>query len=363
MHHAADGTLIMQIAELDSPSVLIDLDIMERNLRRWQEHCNAAGIASRPHVKTHKIPELARLQISLGAKGINCQKLGEAEVMADAGLDDILVSFNLIGAAKLARAVALARRIKLSVVCDNDVVADGLSDAFAAAGMRLDVLAEVDTGGARNGLQTPQDVVAFAERLSNRPGLRFAGLMTYPPKGKVAEVRAFLSEAGELCRRQGLEPKVVSTGGTPDMWKASGYGGVTEHRAGTYIYNDRMMVAAGAATLEDCAMTVLATVVSRPTPDRAVLDSGAKSLAADLLGPGQGHGHIREYPDALIEQLHEEHGVVDLSRCTGRPTIGERLRIVPNHTCVVTNLHDRVWGVRGETVEKAWDVAARGRST
>ena len=350
----------MPLADIDTPAVLIDLDVVERNLRRWQAHCDAAGIANRPHIKTHKIPELAALQVALGARGITCQKLGEAEVMAEAGLDDILVTFNLLGAAKLARAVALARRIRLSVVCDNDVVAEGLSAAFAAAGLRLDVLAELDTGAGRNGLQSPEAAAGFAERLSNRPGIRFTGFMTYPPQGAPALVAAFLAETVELCHARGLEPAVVSSGGTPDMWQASRAGGVTEHRAGTYVYNDRMVVAAGAAAVADCAMTVLATVVSRPTPGRAILDCGSKTLAADLLGPGLGHGLVREYPDAVIERLNEEHGVVDVSRGAARPAIGERLRIVPNHACVVTNLHDRVWALRGDRVEREWRVAARG---
>jgi D-serine deaminase-like pyridoxal phosphate-dependent protein len=350
----------MQIDDIDSPSVLIDLDVMERNLRRWQAHCDAAGIVNRPHIKTHKIPELAGLQLSLGAKGITCQKLGEAEVMADAGIDDILITFNLLGAAKLARAVALARRIRLSVVCDNDVVADGLSAAFAAAGLRLDVLVELDTGAGRNGMQTPAETVAFIERLSNRPGIRFAGLMTYPPKGDAPRARAFLAETVALLRAKGLDPAVVSSGGTPDMWQASRDGGITEYRVGTYIYNDRLTMAAGAAKLEDCALTVLATVVSRPTEGRAILDCGSKSLAADPLGPGLGHGHIREYPDAVIVKLNEEHATVDVSACAAKPAVGERVRIIPNHACVVSNLHDLVYGLRGAEVEKQFPIAARG---
>ena len=350
----------MRVADIDTPSVLIDLDVVERNLRRWQAHCDAAGLANRPHIKTHKIPDLARRQIALGAQGITCQKLGEAEVMADAGIEDVLITFNLLGDAKLARAVALARRVKLSVVCDNDVVADALSAAFARDGLRLDVLVEVDTGAGRNGVQTPAEAVALAERMSNRPGIRFAGFMTYPPKGDVEGPRAFLAATLELCQEKGLEAQVVSSGGTPDMWQASRAGGVTEHRAGTYIYHDRMQVAAGAATYDDCAMTVLATVVSRPTVDRAILDCGSKSLAADPLGPGLGHGHIREYPEAVVARLNEEHGTVDLSHCGTKPQIGERVHIIPNHACVVTNLHDRVWGIRGDRVETMYPVAARG---
>lgn len=350
----------MRIADLDTPSVLIDLDVLEANLRRWQAHCDKVGLANRPHIKTHKIPDFAHLQVKLGAVGITCQKVSEAEAMADGGLSDIFITYNLLGPVKLARAVALAKRIRLSVVADNLVVAEGLSDAFARAGMRLDVLVEVDTGAKRNGVQSPAEAVALAERIAAMPGISFAGLMTYPPKHGGPAVAAFLEEAGALCRAKGLPVRVVSSGGTPDMWNASTAGGVTEYRVGTYAYNDRMTMAAGVAKVEDCAMTVLATVVSRPTADRAVLDSGSKSLAADQLGAGLGHGLIREYPEAIVTSLSEEHAVVDLSACKAKPAIGERVRVIPNHTCVVSNLHDRVWGLRGETVERSWPVAARG---
>lgn len=352
---------MMRIADLETPSVLIDLDVMEANLRRWQAHCDKAGLANRPHIKTHKIPDFARRQVALGAVGITCQKLGEAEVMADAGLDDILITYNLLGAAKLARAVALARRVRLSVVADNAVVVEGLSDAFARAGLELDVLVECDTGAARNGVQSPDEAALLAARIAALPGLSFAGLMTYPPKRGGPAVATFLEQARALCLQRDLPVRVVSSGGTPDMWGASTAGGVTEHRAGTYIYNDRMAIAAGAAGVADCAMTVLATVVSRPTADRAVLDCGSKSLAADALGAGGGYGLIRDYPAAVVSALSEEHAVVDLAACTGaRPAIGERVRVIPNHTCPVSNLHDRIWGLRGETVERGWTVAARG---
>jgi D-serine deaminase-like pyridoxal phosphate-dependent protein len=268
----------------------------------------------------------------------------------------------LLGAAKLARAVALARRVRLSVCCDNDTVAEGLSDAFARAGMTLDVLIECDTGSARCGVATPSEAVAFAERMQAMPGLRFAGFMTYPVAGQLAQVRQFFAATLDSCRQQGIEVGCVSNGGTPDMYRASTAAGITEHRAGSYIYNDRMVMAAGAATLADCAMTVLATVVSRPAADRAVIDTGSKSLAADLHAPDAGHGTLPAYPDVHVARLNEEHGILDLRRSAAKPAIGERLRIVPNHCCVVSNLHDRVYGVRGDEVVQEWVVAARGRT-
>jgi D-serine deaminase-like pyridoxal phosphate-dependent protein len=349
----------MRIDDLDTPAVLIDLDVMERNLRRFQDYLNRHGIANRPHVKTHKIPALARLQLSLGAQGICCQKLGEAEVMADAGIDDIFVPYNLVGRPKLERAVALAGRIRLAVACDNADVAEGLSSAFARAGMDLPVVVECDTGMGRCGVQTPQEALELAQAVDRLPGLRFDGIMTYPPRGQIARVSEFLQGARDLLARAGLDPRVVSGGGTPDMWRAHEVSGVTEHRAGTYIFNDRASVGAGAATLEDCAMTILATVVSRPTPDRAVIDGGSKTFSSDRAG--EGYGHFLEYAEAALHNFSEEHGWVDLAKCARRPRVGERVRVVPNHTCVVSNLHDRLIGVRGETVETIWDVTARGK--
>jgi D-serine deaminase-like pyridoxal phosphate-dependent protein len=357
----------MKISDLDTPCVLIDVDVMERNLKRFQTHCDDAGLRNRPHIKTHKIPGLARRQLELGAAGITCQKLGEAEVMAEeAGAEDILVTYNILGARKLERAVSLAGRVSLTVTCDDEIVARGLSDAFGSAGLPLPVLVECDTGGARCGVQTTQDAVRLAELIDGLPGLAFRGLMTYPAKGRVEQAAAFFATARDALSRKGLAAEIISSGGTPELWKASTSGGVTEWRAGTYIYNDRMTVAAGAAQPEDCAMTVLATVVSRPTADRAVLDAGSKALSSDVmsgqrsLGPAGGYGFLPRFPAAGIARLNEEHGVVDLSACNDRPVVGDRLRIVPNHACVVSNLFDRVYAVRGEEVVETWKVAARG---
>jgi len=349
----------VRIDKLDTPAVLIDLDVAERNLRRFQTYLDDHGIANRPHIKTHKIPALAKWQVALGAKGICCQKLGEAEVMADAGLDDIFVPYNLIGRAKLERALAMARRVQLSVACDNADVAEGLSSTFARAGMELPVVVECDTGMGRCGVQTPQEALRLAQAVDRLPGLRFDGIMTYPPRGQVEHVSKFLQATQDLLAGAGLDPRVVSGGGTPDMWRAHEIQGVTEHRAGTYIFNDRASVAAGAATLADCAMTILATVVSRPTADRAVIDGGSKTFSSDRAG--EGYGHFLEYPEAVLHNFSEEHGWVDLSKCARRPRVGERVRVVPNHTCVVSNLHDRMIGVRGDRVEATWDVTARGK--
>ncbi len=350
----------MRIDDLDTPAVVIDLDRMEANLARAQQYANAHRLALRPHIKTHKIPSLAQRQIALGAHGITCQKLGEAEVMAEAGLEDILISFNLLGAAKGERLRALARRCTLSVVADSGAVAEGLSALFAAAGRRLPVLVECDTGAHRCGVAEPQAAAALAETIARLPGLSFAGLMTYPAHGGVAATAAWLDEAVACCARRGLEPEVVSTGGTPDLYRAHEVAVATEHRPGTYIYADRSLLARGYCGLEDCALSVLATVVSRPAPDRCILDAGSKALSSDLLGL-DGHGLIVEHPEWTIHALSEEHGHVRIPAGAAGPEVGERVRIIPNHACVVSNLFDLVHGARAGRIEMAYAVAARGR--
>ncbi|NNG03256.1 MAG: D-TA family PLP-dependent enzyme [Inquilinus sp.] len=350
----------MRIDDLDTPCVVIDLDRVDRNLRRFQTYCDDNGLANRPHVKTHKIPEFARRQVALGAGGIVCQKLGEAEVMADAGLDDILIPYNLVGAHKLRRAVALARRVTLSLTCDSEATAEGLSAAFDQAGLTVALSVECDTGAKRCGVQSPAEAAALARRIDALPGLTFAGLMTYPSPGSQHEVQAFLTEAVAECAAAGLRADVVSNGGSPDMWTAHTVAAATEHRAGTYIYYDRSMVAFGAASLDDCALRVRATVVSRPTADRVIVDAGSKTISSDIINT-EGHCTVLEYPAARLSKLSEEHGHLDFSGESVRPAIGEILTIVPNHACAVSNLHDVVHGVVGDDVERSYPVAARGR--
>lgn len=348
------------IDDLDTPAVLVDLDKLGANLRRVQAYADAHGLSLRPHIKTHKIPEIARKQVELGAVGVTCQKLGEAEVMADHGLEDILLTFNLLGRAKLQRLVALARRVRrLAGTLDNAVVAGELDEAMRQAGLVLPVLVECDTGGERCGVQTPEEAVGLARIVAGLPGLRFEGLMTYPAKGRVAATAAWLAEAKAALARAGLEPRVVSTGGTPDLFRAHEVEVATEHRPGTYVYSDRSL-ADGPKELADCALRVLATVVSRPTEGRAILDAGSKTLSSDTLGL-DGFGHVVEYPCLRIAQLSEEHGHVDCAESEARPRIGERVTIIPNHACVVSNLHDLVHGVRGDRVERVFRVEARGR--
>lgn len=345
--------------DLDTPAVLVDLDKVGANLRRAQAYADAHELVLRPHIKTHKIPEFAKKQVELGAIGITCQKLGEAEVMADHGIEDILLSFNLLGRVKMQRLVALAQRVRLSVTLDNAVVAGEIDEAMRQVGRVLPVLIECDTGGERCGVQTPEEAVGLARIVEGLPGLRFDGLMTYPAKGRVEQTAAWLAEANAALGRAGLEARIISTGGTPDLYRAHEVAAATEHRPGTYIYSDRSL-APGTRELADCALRVLATVVSRPTEGRAILDAGSKALSSDTLGL-EGFGHVVEYPQLAIAKLSEEHGHVDCSASNARPRIGERVTIIPNHACMVSNLHDHVYGVRGDRVERVFRVEARGR--
>lgn len=348
------------ISELDTPAVLIDLDRVEANLQRVQAYADSHGLKLRPHIKTHKLPRFAKRAMELGAIGITVQKLGEAEVFADAGISEIFLPYNIIGPAKLARLKALHDRIHITVTADSPETVEGLSRTFAGSATPLTVLVECDTGMGRCGVQTPAAALALAEKIANSPGLAFGGLMTYPAAGQVEANAAWLAAARLLLDGAGLSPSVVSNGGTPDIWRAHEVTAATEHRPGTYIYMDRFQVAKGVGTFDDCALTVLATVVSRPTEDRAIIDAGSKALTSDLLGLS-GHGLIEAYPEAVITGLSEEHGTIDLSACTSKPRIGEKLRIIPNHACVVSNLFDRVTLISGDSVVETVPVDARGR--
>jgi D-serine deaminase-like pyridoxal phosphate-dependent protein len=347
------------VAELETPAVTVHLDVMEDNLKRVQDHLTRHGLANRPHIKTHKIPALGRMQMQGGAVGITCQKLGEVEVFTDAGVaDDVLLTFNILGRAKLERLMALTKRLRrLAVVIDNETVARGLSEAGRQAGLDVRFLVECDTGMGRNGVQTPQAAVELARAAMKLPRMQFEGIMTFPLR--YPQSQQFFDEALRLFKRAGIPVPVVSGGGTPAIFSVDKFPMLTEHRAGTYIYNDAMTVASGTAKWDNCAMRVRATVVSRPTDTRAVIDAGTKVLTSDQYTV-KGYGHVMEYPEAAVVHLSEEHGVMDLAECRERPQVGEVVNVVPNHCCVVSNMVDEVYGVRRDRVETTWTVSARG---
>ncbi|AZO47563.1 MAG: D-TA family PLP-dependent enzyme [Mesorhizobium sp.] len=347
------------IDDLDTPAIVIDAARAEANIRKAQAHADAHGLKLRPHIKTHKLPYWAKKQIAAGAVGITCQKIGEAEVMADAGLTDIFLPYNILGRAKLERLKALHGRVTLSVTADSLVTLEGLAATFADAGHPLQVLVECDTGMGRCGVQTADEAVVLAKAIDSATGLTLGGLMTYPAAGKQTQAESWLAGAKQALAAAGLDCRRISSGGTPDMWRSGENSVVTEYRPGTYIYLDRYQVAKGVGSLDDCALTVLATVVSHPTPTRAILDSGSKALSSDTLGLSD-FGELLGVPGARVTGLSEEHGNVTLSD-GAKLRIGERVRVVPDHCCVVTNLFDQVHLIDGDKVLETLPVAARGR--
>jgi D-serine deaminase-like pyridoxal phosphate-dependent protein len=358
------------VDELPTPSVLVDLDVLERNLAGMAARARDAGVGLRPHVKTHKCLEIARLQVAAGAVGLAVAKVGEAEVFARAGFDDIFLAYPIVGEDKGRRLLALSDRARLAVGADSVEAARTLAAPFGEAGRTLDVLLKVDVGYGRVGVR-PQRALAAARSLTEIPGLRLRGVFTHAGHAYAAATRKALgqiarSEGETLARtaarlrRAGLPIDEVSVGSTPTAARAMAVPGVTECRPGNYVFHDATQVSLGTCGVEDCALTVLATVVSVAARDRAVLDAGSKTLSSDPLRPRPGgYGRVLGR-ESTLEKLSEEHGVVAVK--SGESfRVGERVRVLPNHACVVANLHDRLIGVSGDRVEAVLPVAARGR--
>jgi D-serine deaminase-like pyridoxal phosphate-dependent protein len=352
---------VQYIDELETPTPVVDLDIVEANLRKMQAYVASHGLRFRPHIKTHKVPELALRQVQLGAQGITCQKLGEAEVMADAGISSILLSYPLVGIGKTERLGSLASRIQMTVAVDSPEALETASRSSQISGAEIGVLVEFDSGAGRTGVVTAAEALDLATTVLETRGLRFDGLMTYP---LTEQSSRFFGEAASLFARAGIEIPAFSGAGTPEAWSSHLTPGLTEVRHGSYIYHDRTSVGAGAATLAECALHMLATVVSRPTPERFILDCGSKSLSSDRVPEpfGKGFGLILECPHAVIERLYEEHALATVQPGEAAPRIGERVRVVPNHVCPVSNLHDEVAIARGVRFEGFLRVAARGKT-
>jgi D-serine deaminase-like pyridoxal phosphate-dependent protein len=301
------------------------------------------------------------MQLRAGAVGVTCQKVSEAEAMVagSSKIRDVLITYNILGHEKLDHLADLARDVTLSVVADNETVIDGLSSKFAAQPAPLSVLVECNTGADRCGVPTPEAAAALAQRIAAAPSLVFGGLMTYPAADGAAAVESFMTRAKALIEAAGIAVPVITSGGTPSMMTAADAPVATEYRPGTYVYNDRSLVSRGVCGWEDCALTVLATVVSVPSANRAIIDAGSKTLTSDLLGLS-GYGHVLGRDDIAIDQLSEEHGRL-VSQGPINLNVGDRLRIVPNHACVVTNMVDAVTIVEQGEITAVWPVAARGK--
>jgi D-serine deaminase-like pyridoxal phosphate-dependent protein len=302
------------------------------------------------------MPEIAQMQLDAGAVGIACQKVSEAEVFADAGFTDIQIPYNIVGHSKTTRLAALAARgIKLTVTVDSAAVVEGIATAAATAGVTINVLVELVSTNQRTGTD-PQHALALAHEIVEHPNLHFAGLMIYPSN---AVIRPRLLETLALLAGAGIPVETVSGGGSGAFLEAEQVPELTELRVGTYAFYDYRSVTQGWATLEQCAMRVRATVVSANDPHRVILDSGSKTLTTDVVNGV--YGYIEEYPEAKLYALNEEHGYLDMTSYERPAKVGEIVHIIPVHTCVVTNMHDQLYAVRGDEVEQVLRVAARGR--
>lgn len=359
------------ISQLDTPALLVDLDIMERNLARAAAYAAEHRLALRPHVKTHKSPRVAAQQIALGSAGLTCATPYEAEIMSEV-TNDILVAYPPVGASRAARLAALPSAVRLIVALDSSQAIAEIGRAATGAGRRASVYVELDLGMHRVGVPSVDEAIALARRVRDEPSLDFAGIAFYPGHVREqvddqdAKLRALNDALADALRRftsAGMRPRVVSGGSTPTLWRTHEIEGVTEFRPGTYVYNDRTTASIGACAWEDCALTVLATVVSTAVPGQAVIDTGTKALGREPVrgAEGEGFGQLLEHPEVVVERMSEEHGVLDLSRSAWQPQIGERVRVIPNHVCIVVHLNDLVYGMRGGVLETSWPVAARGR--
>ena len=361
----------VRLEQLETPVALVDLDRLSQNLDRMAEYAAIHGLSLRPHVKTHKSPRIAAEQLRLGAVGLTCATPRELEVMADVSTD-LLLNYPLLGASKLTRVLAIPHHVRLTVAVDSMIAVDALAATARVMERAVEVYVEVDLGMHRVGVQTVDDAVALAMHIDKQPPLAFAGITFYPGhvRQRVGEQDAHLERLRADLRRilerlgdAGIRPRVVSGGSTPAAWRMHEIPGVTEVRPGTYVYNDRTTAEIGACRWEECALTVLATVVSTAVPGQAVIDAGCKALGREpTMGvAGEGFAALIDRPEVTVQRMSEEHGILDLSKCTWRPTVGDTVRLVPNHACIVVHLNDSIYGVRGNVVEAKWPVSARGR--
>ena len=372
----------MLLSSLPTPQVLIDQRRAQANIDRVQRLADAAGVRLRPHAKTHKSPIVAKWQLARGAVGICCAKIGEAEVFIDAGIDNIRLPYP-VNPSNATRLIPLTDLAEISIIVDHLGVARGWSEAMQRARRTLDVLVKVDVGFHRCGIDPVNEPLTFLERVASMPGLRLRGLLSHAGHAYHAqsedELRTIAEEEAQTLTRlresaaaAGIALDEISVGATPSLRFSAGQKGITELRPGNYVYFDRTQVALGAATLDDCALTVLATVVSKPAADRIILDCGSKTLTNDAargITKATGYGAVLkgvgdspwQIDEALtIERLSEEHATV---RVAGETTLepGDRVRVVPNHSCTVSNLVDVVQLVDGEDVIESIPVEARGR--
>ncbi|PYP78215.1 MAG: alanine racemase [Gemmatimonadetes bacterium] len=358
------------LAAVETPALVVDLDRLDDNLTRVAEYAASHGLALRPHVKTHKSPYVAAAQLRLGAKGLTCATTREAEVMSEVS-DDVLLAYPPVGRARARRLAAIPSPTRVIAALDSEQAASELARAARDARREIGVYVELDLGMHRVGTPTVDGAVALARHVSETDGLTFEGIAFYPGHIRQAlpeqddaleSLDTALTRALERFHEAALPPRVVSGGSTPTLWRTHEVPGVTEIRPGTYVFNDRQTVATGACTWDDCALTVLATVVSTAIPGQVVIDAGTKALGREpMTDPAAGFGQLLDRPGVIVSRMSEEHGILDLGDSGWRPAVGDVVQVVPNHVCVAVHLQDVMYGVRGGRLERSWPIAARGR--
>ncbi|HEY1343023.1 MAG TPA: D-TA family PLP-dependent enzyme [Bryobacteraceae bacterium] len=361
----------MHVSEIDTPALVVDLDILERNLSRVANYAKQHGLRLRPHTKTHKSVRIAGRQLESGAAGLTVAKVSEGEVMLGASPADLLLAYPIIGRAKLERLMEVARRTHLTVALDSLVAARQLSEVARAAQVEVGVLAEFDAGLGRVGVPPSEPLVQLAQCITKLPNLTLEGITFYPGhikdmdeagRRQLEQLSALLRSVLDDLGRAGIKPKIVSGGSTPTLYHSHEVEGLTEIRPGTYVFNDVNTVLSNGCTWDDCAASVLATVVSTPKPGHMIIDGGSKTFSSDRTSsPDVTFGRLVEAPDARFHKMNEEHGYVDISKAERAFVIGDRVHMIPNHICVAVNLHEQVYGLRGDRVEEVWKVDGRGK--
>ncbi|MFD0715856.1 alanine racemase [Paenibacillus sp. GCM10027626] len=361
------------VEQLDTPAVVVDLDLLDANLRRTADLARKSGIKLRPHIKTHKSIWIAKKQLEYGSVGVTTAKLGEAEVMAAAGIDDILIAYPIVGKKKLERLGNLMKSAKVTVSTDNYEVAKGLSDLGLSLSQRVALYIDINTGLNRMGKEPGEESADLIEQIVALPGIEVTGIMTHSGhvygKSGHDECRAVAQHEAEslvrtqqLLRERGIEIREVSVGSTPTAKFLGEFPGVTEARPGAYVYGDVSQIVTGTMTREQCALRIYATVVGKPRANTVVIDAGSKTLTTDVNPASPGYGILVDYPGVILERLSEEHGNLRVPDGV-ELEIGQVVEIIPNHCCTVVNLHDQLTAVSQGTIADPIRVDARGKIT
>jgi D-serine deaminase-like pyridoxal phosphate-dependent protein len=327
----------LSLDDLETPVPVVDLDRMERNLDRAAAYAAEHGLALRPHIKTHKSPRIAAEQVRRGAVGLTCATPREAEVMSEVS-DDLLLAYPPVGAPRARRIVSVPDRARITVALDTPAAIEHLAAAARPIGRRVAVYVEIDLGMHRVGVPSVEEAITLAKLVQRTPPLEYSGIAFYPGhvREPVGEQDAKLEAIDEALRmavaamaRVGVRPAVVSGGSTPTIWRSHELGEVTEIRPGTYVFNDRTTAQIGACAWDDCALTVLATVISTAVPGQAVIDAGTKALGREPIRgtDGAGFGALLDRPEVVVKGMSEEHGMLDLARTSWRPEVGECVQV------------------------------------